>query len=606
MRVLVLMKWAVGGLVLSALAAGPVIAQGPDQAEERYWAILRSGTEVGATTLTDWADPDKTARLDKTPLFAPRNPVRLLCDRSVSVALTGPRLLFQNGDILPGQVTEIRPADPTGGSPAYALVQLAAPFIGPDNTAPLLPVRLDAVRRLLMTDDVQEDYQPNSIILKDGRRLSVLGLRWTRDGVRVLVQGQILSLALKDLAEVDLPAADLVHLVLAQNAYPGPRADGLIGRLRASNGAALTFRSDMLRPLAIQTGAGHHAKSSLACVQVQPGWALEPLTLPVDEVAVSDYWRPTDVPLSLLPARTLQEKSYTGYLWHWRRNLDVRGGLLEVGRMSADLGVGMHSLSQVAFTLPPSAQAFWSIVGLARDVGSGGCVNLQVTPDDPGHAPLWRRDFVRGTDGPIVVGPVPLPQAAGQMVLSVGFADHNRPQGADPMDIRDRVNWLMPLVEIDRAVLPQPQQDWRYYLPVLDDWQPGVDLAQVGRLGVNWDPSGRRWEMTLDTAHGGYQLTRRIEVLSPDAALGLTVARTGEGAAPILTLQVAGSTAAPQQLDTRSAQPGADATVSWPLRDFVNKTINLVLTVSPPSGATMGPLAWRRLGITGNGPPAHP
>ena len=445
------------------------------QSEERYWTLYRDGAVQSSANPVIWPEPGKGvspgvktwgtsgAASGPTPGKGPGvgmgNPgagvgvVRVMRDYALTVTLTGPRLLMVNGDVLPGRVVEITPADAASNKPGFLRVQLRNTFSGPQHQAPLLSVRLDYVQRLVLAEEMLGDYQPGTVILTDGRKINARGLRWTKDGLRVLTAEQILTLTLKELAEVHAPAADTITAVLRDGVFPDVKPTSLIGRLTTLDGAELTYAQDQMRQTQqIQQPGNRRVHSQI----VQPIWALEPLTIPLDNIVVRSWRQPTEVPLSLLPAQTLTQKSYTGYAWQWQRNRAVTGGLLQCRRMSSDLGLGMHSFMQVAFDLPPGAQEFESYVGLAKEVGAGGCVALRIYADQPAGTPLWQSGFLQGSEVPLKVGPVVLPAQAKKLVLEVDYGEVGRPVGADPLDIRDNVNWLLPMVRVDPAALPKP------------------------------------------------------------------------------------------------------------------------------------------------------
>ena len=138
-------------------------------------------------------------------------------------------------------------------------------------------------------------------------------------------------------------------------------------------------------------------------------------------------------------------------------------------------------------------------VGLDRIAGEGGCVRCQIRAWDearnqPGRA-LWDSVVFRGSDGLQSSGTVDVTSLP-RIVLCTDDAHTNRPVGADPLDIRDDVCWLTPLVEFDLAHLKQPGF-LAQALPGLDAWEQQGDAWSQSSLGHRWNESTDRWEAVL-------------------------------------------------------------------------------------------------------------
>src|SRR4030095_4707303 len=84
---------------------------------------------------------------------------------------------------------------------------------------------------------------------------------------------------------------------------------------------------------------------------------------------------------------------------------------------------------------------------------------------------LWDSGVIQGRDGLRATGAIDvagLPRG----VLVTEFADQDRPAGADPLDIRDQVVWLAPLVKLDLEK-SGPHGRVVTVLPGVGDWQLG-------------------------------------------------------------------------------------------------------------------------------------
>jgi len=141
-----------------------------------------------------------------------------------------------------------------------------------------------------------------------------------------------------------------------------------------------------------------------------------------------------------------------GESWPWKANRNTQGGLLRSAGWTSSWGFGVHAQSELHFPLPPQAKAFRSRIGLDRLAGKGGCVRARVFMDSTEGAPLYESPFIVGSDKLLDTGSVPLAASKGRphhLILQVDPAHQGRPDGADPLDIRDIFDWLSPQLELD-------------------------------------------------------------------------------------------------------------------------------------------------------------
>lgn len=535
------MSSRVRSLVILGICAlsGPVRAQETD----RYWALFANGKSSSDNTLRDWSDHRKTPRLGNQALLDPRNPLRLLCDTSQRIAQSRQRVEMLNGDVLPGTVVRWEPAHAAAGLPDRLIVAIAEPLYV-DSQPQRIAIRADRVRRIVRNSDLAGPLQPGALTRSDGQRVVFSALRYGPDGLRALTEDGMVAVTFEELAVLDLPArAEDALQALAEDALqPCPTDDGLLGRVTLANGAALTFREPMMIRAGHRTQRGH-----APAMVIQPAWATESLGVSMDALALLSFREVSELPLSMLPGRPLAQRGWTGRAWPWRLNRSVRGYVLQSGSLLADLGVGTHSYSQIAFDLPAGARSFTALVGLSQQVGRGGCVNVSVHRGSAESKPLWEKRFLRGGSEPIRVGPVSL-AGADRLVLVTDFAHEGRPRGADPLDIRDEVNWLLPTVSVDPTKLPtSPLVRW---IPALTGWQ----VEGLGRheLQAAWNPRRRRWEPVLELGHDKPVTLRRDVTPSIQAgALEVVLGSAGQELDHRVTVSVDGKARAESLWSTR-------------------------------------------------------
>jgi hypothetical protein len=87
--------------------------------------------------------------------------------------------------------------------------------------------------------------------------------------------------------------------------------------------------------------------------------------------------------------------------------------------------------------------------------------------------------------------------SARQLVLAADMAHANRPHGADPMDVRDHVNWLIPWVTVDKPDTGPPVQPLSRWFPELAEWS--IDAQDLDRFTVRpwWNQEQARWQMAM-------------------------------------------------------------------------------------------------------------
>jgi hypothetical protein len=135
------------------------------------------------------------------------------------------------------------------------------------------------------------------------------------------------------------------------------------------------------------------------------------------------------------PIDVVQEALVT-YVGPWRRDLNVVGGPLTLGKTVYEKGLGIHARCELTYALGGRYDVFAAVIGLdASALGRGDCV-FRVEAD--GKELFTRR--MRGTDRP---KPVRLEIAGSQrLTLIVDYGED--------LDLADRANWADARVQIQR------------------------------------------------------------------------------------------------------------------------------------------------------------
>lgn len=504
-----------------ALLAGAVglvllISRSPACAQ-RYWAVRRDGSVQTGDQVRNWTER-RDAALDGKPLIDTGNPVRMLRDTTLSIQ---PPREF-SGELTETGFIELANGDRLFGRPqAIVLGQSALPWpdhlvLGQTLHSGRTRVRLDWVRRLVTEHDAARHSAPNTVRLRDGREIGYRSLRWSASGVRLLTDDGIEEVALESIAVLNLTSAPAMP--------PLPGAVFLDGqqpklvRTVTADGEAFTHPHRMIAEVKTRR---RRARSELGKrYATRPPWALDTIFFGADEIAWQTYLDEDERPLSLLPVVAQEHGAAVQHL-PWRRNRNVHGQPLQCSNMASELGIGMHARSRITFALPEGAKSFSTQVGIDRLAAGGGCVHCRVYRDDETE-PLWQREYLRGSDGVQQVGPLNV-DGAQTLSLEVDFAHEGRPDGADPLDVRDWVNWLLPIVKVAPAE-PRREEDVKLLAPEIEGWSIPERLMDELSLHPDWHEDDQHWSIGLSTGAEPLVLTRHVRVDLTNAWLHITAA----------------------------------------------------------------------------------
>lgn len=414
-------------------------------AQGRYVAIYDDGGRVESDRLQTWSLGLDTALRESLPGLSVTP--RCVLDRQNPPQRAGPYLELANGDILPGRIVGYS-GDAESCTGQFKVALAGVLQSGKSNT---ISVRAAAVARIVGAKQALLSQDAPAVLLADGSKLTPRSQRWTSTGLRFLTEQGQRDVPFADLADVVLAGIDRTAATLADSQRAQANDVDRLFRLTTRDGATLTTsfcaryterepinRRDRFRP----------ARVPKAFYNLKTSWSPDALVLPEESLCVYGVRPVSEIPVSALTAKTLIERNLLGVTRPWLRDQSVRGGALESGKLVSDLGLGMHSHCEVSFELPPGALEFSAWVGLDRNVGNGGCVECKVFLDGLSDEPAWQVDFLRGGDEPSRVGPIDV-RAATRLVLAVDYAHDDRPDGTDPLDIRDEVVWLAPRITVD-------------------------------------------------------------------------------------------------------------------------------------------------------------
>jgi len=494
-------------LILAAIAALLLCQQLP--AADRYEAWLADGKKVTSNFLAAWPTPGSSSRFENQELLDAKNPVRLIRDRAMAASLQAPYVVLANGDIISGSPVSLEPTLGRITAVPRVKLQLEPPLMPVVGTG--LAVRTDRIVRIVgSAEAARAEPPPGTVVLADGRRLVARSLRWRELGLAILTSEGIVEAAYGELADVVFLNVDRTTAVLDDNLWAGASRDrgGLpIARFQMAGGAVITT-SRVRREI---EQSRRRRLTTTVNYYVQPAWADQPMALPETQIVACGFRRPDEVPLSLLTATTLANERLIGKAQPWLANRSPSGGLFTAGGRESDLGISAHAKSAIAFDLPASARTLQMAVAMDKSVGRGGCVKCQVLAGGEQGEVLWNAGIFTGSYGCIES---PALDVAGQtrVVLVADYAHEGRPEGADPLDIRDEVVWLAPTVTVERAT-DSRGRGVSGLLPGLEDWElVGNDWGRPV-LDCRWNLLARTWDTVLTLPRQAQlQLRRKLSV----------------------------------------------------------------------------------------------
>ncbi len=528
----------------------------------------------------------------------------------------GPFIELANGDILPGIIAEAAMAGRTNEPPHFVSVVLSRPLetMTRDRT---VRVRIDSVARVVLTETTGRPFTPGLTVYRDGRESVARRIKWASNGIRLLSARSVEFASWEQLAELHVPQAERVATILRDSAMP-PRSDfDVLGRMTTECGAVLTYHCD--RVFSTKVRSVHHHL-------VQPIWSDTGIMVAVDDIASISYRDVDGVPLSLLPAQTLAQHNLTGFTWRWQRNRNVRGQQLSVAGHSADLGVGTHSHSEVAFALPPGAVSFSSWVGIDDIVGRGGCVRCRVFRNRTDGDSAWASGIIRGGEKPVRVQVSDLAKAD-RLVLVTEFAhDNDRPADAEPFDINDAVSWLSPMVRVELTEHGISNAEFFDLFPPIRGWSLSESMRRRISGRTFFIAKEGRWVhsmvLDVDKPAGPIEplvLTRDVDVNIDNAWLLVAPGRNDHGSVGHRAIvyadgeKVNGTEG--YDGDTTGYQPGTFDRVAYSLGKYQGKRVTVTVRVNPSRDdpPNLSGIVWDELslnpliaGLPASGRPIEP
>ncbi len=340
---------------------------------------------------------------------------------------------------------------------------------------------------------------------------------------------------------------------------------------------------------------------------VQPVWSLDPLWVPFSSIHTRWSFAPQQVPLSRVqPAATVSPPLLP---WHLDRN--SAGQLLRSGGREHGWGFGVHAYSELSFALPQCAKTFRSRLGLDRIIGAGGCVRARVYVGSIKSSPVYQSPLLIGSKKTVDTGSIQLrlpSKGPKHLILQVDPVHDNRPRGADPLNIRDKLDWLDPQLGLDTAKLQdEVRGQFGRLITASHEWKLTLDKRGVYTWTSYYDetesPGAGRFR-TITRAQGQpLRLSREMTIGPADKWLAVQLSLpTGENPRPdAVTLRVGERQVQPEKIPVRQPWQSWPAPLLFGLEEYQGKQVTLELR--QPAGGK--PLHWQGVKISKKLPQAY-
>jgi hypothetical protein len=604
--------------ISSLLAAAMLLAaHSGAPGAEAYTARLENGTVISGSELRGWsetnAQPELRGRGGNHPLLNAGNHARWLRNNERPPPKPPATYVeFILGDRLPGKVTAYRAGDenPLDRQGPHLVVEHRGDYDWPNQERESLRVSTLWLRRIVWRPVAGDRYEPGTLFTREGRRLAYRSLRFNATGVRLLLDEGTQNVPFADMAELHLPRSEPWDAYLEQVARLSPNGAARLIRIETADGLIATASMERF---AVRRHESAQPQPWLH--MVQPAWSLDPLWARFGAIQSWRFAQPHQVPLSDLdPVRQSDPLSGGGH-WRWHKDRNVQGDLLRAGGEEFGWGIGGHAPQALAYSLPAAAKSFRTRIGLDELAGRGGCARALVHLGDERTVPIFRSDLLIGSKSVLSPPPVAIPASADRseprtLTLVADAAHRDRPAGADPLNIRDFVDWLEPELELDRGELARELR--RRAPPAIAAWEgwtlasskKGDDLTEAIELVNQLDETSPRDESFRHLVRprvAGLSLKRTVKLRPDDEWLCLAVSRLTDAAPVRIDIRLNGKSVGqfevPERKKTASREQPEPIAVS--LRTHRGQQLVIEIVPQADGGSK---LDWRGVAISKDRP----
>ncbi len=590
------------GLLVAATAAGPAATGQSTPSAAPWLGRFVDGTRLAGEQLVGWTLGEASVRLDNAPLFEPSR--RLRCLQAASGLSAEPTAFVElvGGDRLPGRAVAYVSTEesPVRAVPAHLLVEPLEAVELPGQTARRY-VRLlaHAVRRVVWAARSPTRYEPGTLYYRNGRRLAFRSLRWGSDRVYLLLERGTVEVPFSQTAELHMPRLDTWREYFLRLSVLCPEGTGRLLRLETSQGTRVTTSTSRHMVRMAQPGDQRRWLHV-----VQPSWSLDALYVRSELVRSYLFFEPSEVPLSWLEPMQGREPARLASGRAWQADRNVQGGPLRSGEAAYGWGMGVHAQHELVYPLGPWVRRFRTHIGLDELAGRGGCARGCVAIEGQ-PSKLVESPPLVGCSQVFDTGWLDLTQPAMQSARLLLVADalhEGRPAGADPLNIRDMLDWLEPQFELDQSlVLEQVRNATRELLELWPGWGVAGETPRAANIWHVSDVGEPAFQWCLAPAAGGFTLRRTVEVGSNRDVLVVAADRPrAQSEASEIEVRIDGTAVARWSVPALELGQGMADPLVVPLADYSGRRVQIEISQTAAGDAAW--TCWRALSVVGQPP----
>lgn len=425
---------------------------------ERFVGMLSDGTRIQADSIKDWHDNNAKPQLAGHAVFDPNRPVRWIIDQAVPLADKPVAWVEMcGGDLLPCRVMNFQRAE-NWSFESLGEYLIVEPLVDVDfpgrPITPFLRLSTEWLKRVVFEQKtgIPAEYQPGTVFLHDGSRISFRVVRWSSSGLSVLTESGVKTLLYSQVAELHLPQRDAWESYFEQLAVLTPDLSTRLIQVTASHGLQITVSTERF----VAKHSGDADKSENWYPMLHPVWSLDPLTVPFRTIRCWRFFTPDQPPMTLFEPDGFRKDPVFSTGWNWIANRSVQSKALRNNRLLSGWGFGVHAPATLTFPLHPVVRQVRSHVGLDHVAGPGGCVRAEMALQSRATQPFYRSDILIGNEKSADTGWKSISteqENSERLLLTADPMIEGRPAGSDPFDIRDCLDWLEPEWKLDAEQL---------------------------------------------------------------------------------------------------------------------------------------------------------
>ena len=560
--------------------------------KQRFLGMRNNGARVNDERVTEWHDQTAVPKLAGQPIFDAANPFRWLIDQAIPMPSSPEAFVeFQGGDCLPGRVVDFVPAD-SDSFEAHGELLVVEPLLSIDlpgqPTTPFIRIDTRWLRRVVFQkrSTNPQRYRPGTVFLHDGSQLAFRVVRWSEAALSILTESGVQTLLFSQVAELHMPTTNPWDVYFEQLATLSPNLESRLFQVETSKGLTLTGSVERYRP----QFSGDKNKSENWYPLFQPAWSIDPISVPFKEIRTWRFFSAQEPPMTLFePTATRANPVFSGG-WNWQRNQSVQRSPLKNVSLLAGWGFGVHAPTELAFALHPAVTGIRSRLGLDQVVETGGSAEALVALSTNEAAPIYKSGVLIGSDKTADtnwLNVTPSPDGKAMLRLKADPAIATRPNGSDPFDIRDCIDWLEPQWRLDPARLKaevaarQPAsllalRGWKFDSKLLlgeltdaekktakENPKPGINVTGFRDDTI---PEAPRYRLALQPQDQFVVLSRKLKLEAGNKWLAVCVSRHPAETTPTLVQVRINGQAVLQQLIPDRAGPADPDPILAPVR----------------------------------------